>query len=418
MEGYGIDDDNDPAPENIPILSEEPTIKTSSIYQEWDSCTNCHRFSQGLRFEKEKLDFEIPHAPNSTNMDYFIYFLPEAYMKQILVVATNKNDLDNVTWGEQLVYFCLLLLMASNRRTYWENSPVSLWKGAPHKFNEYMILARFEQIISTLTFTYIYIYIPQYTGKFHEVRQMINEFNHHMKEVSVPSWVSCLDEIVSIWTSRWTCPGWMYVPRKTHPQGNEYHSIACGESGIMYRIELVEGKDRPQEKPKENFVAEHGKNTSLLVRLNEGIFDTGRVVILDSGFCVLEVLLILKKHGVFASALVKQRRYWTTHIKGDEIKTKLENIEVGTTKRLPGELAGVKFDLFFLKEPDYIMILMSTYGSLSCNVNQRDGVHIVNEIPKIFKYNVVVGNHYKYRDAVDAHNAKQHDCGTKNEISL
>ena len=34
LEGYGIDDDNDPAPENIPILSEEPTIKPSSIYQE------------------------------------------------------------------------------------------------------------------------------------------------------------------------------------------------------------------------------------------------------------------------------------------------------------------------------------------------------------------------------------------------
>ena len=32
LEGYSVDDDNDPAPENIPILSEEPTIKTSSIY--------------------------------------------------------------------------------------------------------------------------------------------------------------------------------------------------------------------------------------------------------------------------------------------------------------------------------------------------------------------------------------------------
>ena len=64
------------------------------------------------------------------------------------------------------------------------------------------------------------------------------------------------------------------------------------------------------------------------------------------------------------------------------------------------------------------MILMSTYGSLSCNVNQRDSVRIVNGVPKIFKYNVVVGNHYKYRDAVDAHNAKRHDCGTKNGISL
>ena len=47
LEGHSVDDNNDPAPENIPILSEEPTIKTSSIYQEWDSCTIWHKFSQG-----------------------------------------------------------------------------------------------------------------------------------------------------------------------------------------------------------------------------------------------------------------------------------------------------------------------------------------------------------------------------------
>ena len=109
-----------------------------------------------------------------------------------------------------------------------------------------MNLARFEQITSSLTFTDIPF--PQYTDKFHEVRQMIIEFNHHMKEVFIPSWVSCLDESISIWTSRWTCPGWVYVPRKPHPQGNDYHSIACGESGIMYRIELVEGKNFLQDK--------------------------------------------------------------------------------------------------------------------------------------------------------------------------
>ena len=157
--------------------------------------------SQGLRYEKAKLDFEIPHAPNSTYIDYFIYFLPEAYMKEILLVATNKNNLDNVTWGELLVYIGLWFLMASintgcDRRAYWENSPVSPWKGAPYRFNEYMTLARFEQITSSLTFTDIPF--PQYTDKFHEVRQMIIEFNHHMKEVFIPSWVSCLDESISI----------------------------------------------------------------------------------------------------------------------------------------------------------------------------------------------------------------------------
>ena len=48
-----------------------------------------------------------------------------------------------------------------------------------------MTLARFEQITSTLTFTEIPF--PQYIDKFHEVRQMINEFNHHMKEVFISS---------------------------------------------------------------------------------------------------------------------------------------------------------------------------------------------------------------------------------------
>ena len=31
---------------------------------------------------------------------------------------------------------------------------------------------------------------------------------------------------------------------------------------------------------------------------------------------------------------------------------------------------------------------------------------------------MVVGNHYKYQDAVDAHNAKPYVCGTKNGISF
>ena len=57
------------------------------------------------------------------------------------------------------------------------------------------------------------------------------------------------------------------VPRKPHPMGNEYHSICCGLSGIMFAIELVEGKDSPKElknsKPFDNL----GKTAGLLLRL-------------------------------------------------------------------------------------------------------------------------------------------------------
>ena len=71
---------------------------------------------------------------------------------------------------------------------------------------------------------------------------MIKSFNEHMKEVFILSWISCLDESMLVWTSKWTCPGWVYVPRKLQSYGNEYHTIALGESGILYGIKLVERK--------------------------------------------------------------------------------------------------------------------------------------------------------------------------------
>jgi hypothetical protein len=43
------------------------------------------------------------------------------------------------------------------------------------------------------------------------------------------------------------------------------------------------------------------------------------VVILDSGFCVLQCLVELKKIGVFASAVIKKRRYWPKYVPGEQI---------------------------------------------------------------------------------------------------
>ena len=74
---------------------------------------------------------------------------------------------------------------------------------------------------------------------------MVEEWNKNMAEQFTPSWVSCLDESMSPWMNKYTCPGWMFVPRKPYPFGNDYHSVCCSMSGIMWGIELVEGKDAP-----------------------------------------------------------------------------------------------------------------------------------------------------------------------------
>lgn len=168
---------------------------------------------------------------------------------------------------------------------------------------------------------------------------------------------------MSVWTNQWTCPGWMFVPRKPHPMGNEYHSLCCGISGIMYAIELVEGKDRPQQLSPPKF-SEHGKTTGLLLRLTESISHSGRVVIMDSGFCVLKSLVKLASVGLFASAVIKKRRYWPKYIDGSAIDAHFEQRAIGSTDSLPGTLDGVSFRIFCMKEEDYVMKLMATYGAL------------------------------------------------------
>ena len=152
-----MDDDNDPAIENVPS-PQEPSTSEPSIYGAWDSCNICHRTVLGLRNEKAKLVCDVPNSPNSSYIDYFVYFIPSAYIKEILLPETNKRDGgEDITWGEFLVYIGLWFLMASinsgsDRRSYWENSPISPWKGAPYRFNDYMTLGRFEYITASLTF--------------------------------------------------------------------------------------------------------------------------------------------------------------------------------------------------------------------------------------------------------------------------
>ena len=61
----------------------------------------------------------------------------------------------------------------------------------------------------------------------------------------------------------------------------------------------------------------------------KSLYSAGNVVILESGFCLLEGLIELRKVGVFVGALIKKRRYWPNHIKRDMIDTHFQDKEVG-----------------------------------------------------------------------------------------
>ena len=68
------------------------------------------------------------------------------------------------------------------------------------------------------------------------------------------------------WVSEYTCPGFMYVPHKPWPFGNEYHDARCADSDIIWQVDLREGKDRPTDLGQKD-CEENGKTCGTLLRL-------------------------------------------------------------------------------------------------------------------------------------------------------
>src|SRR5687767_1176057 len=109
------------------------------------------------------------------------------------------------------------------------------------------------------------------------------------------------------WISKWICPSWMVISWKPPPFGNDYNStICCVKARILYKVEL-RTVHLNLEKKYEN---KGGKTIGLTCPMTLPIHHTEKVVVMDSGFCVLDGLLELKIVGVFGLMIVKKLEYW------------------------------------------------------------------------------------------------------------
>ena len=61
------------------------------------------------------------------------------------------------------------------------------------------------------------------------------------------------------------------------------------------------------------------KTVGLMLQLTILIYSTGKAVILDSGLCVLKVILEVSKKRFYGSSLIKKSLYWTRGVHGDGI---------------------------------------------------------------------------------------------------
>ena len=133
----------------------------------------------------------------------FLRFFPKQLLNLVLIETNKKLQQDSkaeLTYGEFLLFLGLQLFMSTlngySRNEFWSSSPISLANGSPFRLNEFMSRNRFNDIIDALSFTDEKA--PTYRDKFWEVRKMISLWNENMADVFIPSWITCLDESMSI----------------------------------------------------------------------------------------------------------------------------------------------------------------------------------------------------------------------------
>ena len=86
------------------------------------------------------------------------------------------------------------------------------------------------------------------------------------------------------------------MPHKPFSFRNGWHKTVFSDSGILFCVELVEGKDVPAECLPKKY-SEKEKTVSLMLHLTKMLHGTGKIVVLDSGFCVPQGSVDMKKKG-------------------------------------------------------------------------------------------------------------------------
>ena len=187
-------------------------------------------------------------------------------------------------------------------------------KGDPFRLNHIMSCNRFDYILSTLRCTDREV--PNEYG-FFQMRQLEEAWNHNMAQQFLPSWINVIDESMTEWFNKWA-PRFMCVGRKTHLFGNEWNTICCALTSILWRSKIVEGNHRPTHLGPKKW-EELGKTVGLMLRMCELIFSTGKCVVLDSGFFMSKGITYLLEFGVYAAELIKKPKYCPKGVPGDAI---------------------------------------------------------------------------------------------------
>lgn len=332
----------------------------------------------------------------------FRRLFPERTALRRILDATNAAKTGLELCEEEFWAYVALILVGSG---YTCCPMAELWMPAEDEmhprppFGAYMDSRRFDEISDALRLTNTPR--PSFHDPFWAVRELLEDWNKHMEDVFTPGHTVCLDESMLR-----PMHSWMAVKRKPAARDAGYYPLYCAETGILFKVDLVEGKSRPKELAAVPNESTLGKTGALVMRMVDGLCGTGRVVVMDSAFCVVKAVKALYDSGLYATTLAKKRAEssgeWPHGVPGDRVREQMQGRPVGELHTLRGEYNGMPLCLHAVNHPGYTLVLLATYGS---SLLQGEAQQVRGVDGHLFSYrrSEPISDYYDVRHAVDEH---------------
>ena len=242
-------------------------------------------------------------APKSASVP-FLHFSPTQHWKDVTIPATNGRltAMRQLTHADFVMFIALRLFVSCHcvgDVKGWGSSAPPSATGAPRRLGMFTSGRQFIRISAALAFTLTAVVCAP--DSFHAEQRQQGAWNQNVEHSWDPGWLACMDEGMT-WNAAGGIPGGMHVPRKFWTEGNEHHTLADHPAAIATHDEIVMGKDR-QVRLVEEFEDVHGPGVvAIVLRCCKCMKGSGRVAMLDSGFCVLLLIAALGKFGLSPSA--------------------------------------------------------------------------------------------------------------------
>ena len=346
---------------------------------------------------------------DATPAQWFFHFFPLNFLATTVLDATNAQDPNlHLTLPLLMNYLTARLIICCHvglpLDSFWALEDPNPFRSTPY-LGDLISANYFKQINGAFRMHTADPLAP--LDRFSEVRSMWAAINEHWRTFGIiPGWLCCNDESMASFISRW-CPGFTKVTRKPRPFGNLLHCGADSLTKILYILELQEGKDRPPHHPVEEFqhlFPDGSKTGPLMMRLCKPLFGSGSIVIHDAGFSSIPAICQLKKRGVYASCLIKKKKYWPKFTEGGKHETHMARHALGDCDAMQATFAEEDYALYLLKDSTYTLQLAATYGkNIRIGPMKRRRHEVTRQVHE-FQYPEPIAHYYQGRHACDDNN--------------